>query len=125
MERKNVIITIEVIALVVVIAVVASMVFPNTLANISQGITDLTKDDLRHPCQKAALDHFNMYKDGANIIEFYGFESEEYKKYWKEFQSRDKSTKNLFEANNCESTYSQWVTPEFQKEMQALLDEGF
>ena len=81
--------------------------------------------DERHPCQKAALDHFNMYKEGANIIEFYGFESDEYRKYWKEFQSRDKSAKNLFEVNNCNSIQTQWNTPEFQKEMQDLLDEGF
>ena len=85
----------------------------------------LMPSDERHPCQKAALDHFNMYKEGANILGTYGVQSEEYEKYWKEFQSLDKSNKNLFEVNNCESTYSQWVTPEFKKEMQSLLDEGF
>ena len=63
----------------------------------------LMPSDERHPCQKAALDHFNMYKEGANILETYGVQSDEYKKYWKEFQSLDKSNRHIFEVNNCET----------------------
>jgi len=81
--------------------------------------------DERPPCQTAAIDNFNLYKENSQILANPDTTAEEYEKFEKEFLKRDQASKDLFKVNNCESTQLQWYTPEFQKEMQALLDEGF
>jgi len=101
--------------------IVAIILIPSDITELKE----TAKNETLHPCQIAALEEFNMYKDNAQYRSDPNSTAEDFEEYSKELLMRSESNKKLFEENNCTTIQPEWYTPEFKNEMQALLDEGF
>jgi len=78
-----------------------------------------------HPCQKAVIDSFELHKKHANLLENPSTTKEDLKRWGEEFLIKQEQIKQIAIANTCQDMNPEWLTPEFQKEAQAMIDAGF
>jgi len=78
-----------------------------------------------HPCQKATIDNFELYKDNANLSITPNLSKEDKINWEKEFYQRDQQIKHSVIDNNCKDTMHEWVTEEFKESVKILLEKGF
>jgi len=90
-----------------------------------QAVQDIVRHESLHPCQKAAIDHFNVYKKNAQLLNDPNVTMEEYEEFAEEWEKIDEENKRTATTYRCDIIDPEWWTPEFQDRLQKMFDEGY
>lgn len=90
-----------------------------------QAVQDVVRHESMHPCQKATVDHFNVYKKNSQLLSDPNVTIEEYEEFAEEWKKYEQELKRIDIQYRCGDLSSEWWTPEFEEKMQDMLDEGF
>ena len=90
-----------------------------------EAIEETLEKQRMHPCQKAVIDKFELYKWNANLIITSDSSKEDIIKWGEEYNKRKHQIKQSAIDNNCEYTMDEWITEEFKTSTRILLDKGF
>jgi len=89
-----------------------------------EAIEETLEKQLIHPCQKAATDDFELYKENANLLISSDLSKESLINWQEEFHKKDQQIKQSLVDNNCENTMHEWATEEFEASYRMLLGKG-
>jgi len=91
----------------------------------TEAVEETLEKQLMHPCQKAAIDDFELYKENANLLMSFNLSKEGLINWQEELHKRDQQIKHSLVDNNCENTMHEWATEEFEASYRILLERGF
>lgn len=111
--------------LTVIFSVILTLSILFLFSSQIEAIEETLEKQLLHPCQKTAIDYFEMYKENANLLMSSGLSKEDRINWGEEFNKRDQMIKQSLIDNNCENTMHEWATEEFKASYRMLLEKGF
>lgn len=96
---------------------------------------EFVTESSEHPCQKLAIDNFELYKKNANLIQNPSITKEQLMQWAEEFEKKEQQLKADVIVHDCMDAKAaasgvfvpkgDWYTFEFEKELQQMLDGGF
>ena len=88
-------------------------------------IQEVIKKETMHPCKKAMIDDFQLYKKNAQFLSS-PYTAEDFEEWKNEFAIKERNINQLVLDNDCGKIPNpDWLDDEFKKEYQAMVDAGF